>query len=431
MNVYDVFATLERTGEIGRRICLILSVDREQRNQMLAFGRDPVRMHAIIRGDELTELLLSPNPLSVFTRLIARQVPLTRVSPYKTGGGIDKAGGFFGRTQLLGHVLNREPANYLVVGGRQIGKTSFLKAIERGLSDRKYYECCYISIGDQPIITALGDALSLLPGSSSDVVLSRLRQTSSGRPRFILIDEADLFLAQQAQRGYDILHAFRNLTEEGRCYFIMAGFWRLFELTRLDYHSPIKNFGETLTLGALEPDAARDLVTKPMAALNVGFAEPALVERIVGETGGRANLIAITCNEILKGLGVRTRIVEAAMVEDALHAKDMEEALGGWQQLISDDRAARLDRIIVYAMAESPGFTRRELLDRLAGLGVAALPEEVQASLQRLDLAFILGREGERFAFRVPLFRAMVQEEVVYLPGEVAAFGADGRVAQA
>jgi hypothetical protein len=35
----------------------------------------------------------------------------------------------------------------------------------------------------------------------------------------------------------------------------------------LDYQSPLRNFGETLRVGALEADACRDLATRPMATM--------------------------------------------------------------------------------------------------------------------------------------------------------------------
>jgi predicted AAA+ superfamily ATPase len=34
---------------------------------------------------------------------------------------------FFGRASLIAQVMGRDPANYLIVGGRQVGKSSLLK----------------------------------------------------------------------------------------------------------------------------------------------------------------------------------------------------------------------------------------------------------------------------------------------------------------
>jgi hypothetical protein len=225
----------------------------------------------------------------------------------------------------------------------------------------------------------------------------------------LLLDEADDFVGREAASGFAKLHALRGLSEEGRCHFILAGFWRLYEAATLDYQSPIKNFGETLTIGALEPDACRDLITEPMAALNINYASRDLVDRIVHETGGRANLIAITCNEMLRRLDPNSRILGEADVERGLASRDHVSALAGWENLGGTPRESRLDRIIVYATVERDGFTLGELMRLLDGWDCNFSNEEVKRSLMRLDLAFILGEDAKdgRYRYRVPLFQRM------------------------
>ena len=143
------------------------------------------------------------------------------------------------------------------------------------------------------------------------VDLSRHRSRQLSRE---LIDEADLFVAAEAGRGFPLLSAFRTLSAEGRVHFILAGFWELYRTVGFDYQSPLRNFGDELRLGPLERDAALKLATEPMAALNLHYADPALPERIYERTGGRANLIAIVCDRLLAGLDGRTRVIDAAAV---------------------------------------------------------------------------------------------------------------------
>ena len=64
-------------------------------------------------------------------------------------------------------------------------------------------------------------------------------------------------------------------------------------------------------------------------------------------------------------------------------------------------------------------FDRAVLMARLEGLGVVPRPEELEATLRRLELAFVLGRDGSAFRFRVPLFQQIFREEAVYLEREV------------
>lgn len=53
----------------------------------------------------------------------------------------------------------------------------------------------------------------------------------------------------------------------------------------------------------------------------------------------RTNLIAITCNAILKNIDPTSRVINAGDVAHALNDHNIRDALGGWQKL-SDDKAA-------------------------------------------------------------------------------------------
>jgi hypothetical protein len=130
---------------------------------------------------------------------------------------------------------------------------------------------------------------------------------------------------------------------------------------------------------------------------------------IVHETGGRANLIAITCNEMLRRLDPNSRILGEADVERGLASRDHVSALAGWENLGGTPRESRLDRIIVYATVERDGFTLGELMRLLDGWDCNFSNEEVKRSLMRLDLAFILGEDAKdgRYRYRVPLFQRM------------------------
>ncbi|EDN69379.1 hypothetical protein BGP_3449 [Beggiatoa sp. PS] len=83
------------------------------------------------------------------------------------------------------------------------------------------------------------------------------------------------------ENDYSTLNHFRSLSEEGRCFFIFAGFWNLYDAALLDYHSPIKNFGESVMIGALELEACQQLATEPMTILGISYQSEELVAQIV------------------------------------------------------------------------------------------------------------------------------------------------------
>lgn len=198
----------------------------------------------------------------------------------------------------------------------------------------------------------------------------------------------------------------RRLSAGGRCHFIIAGFWQLYEVVHLTYHAPLRNFGETLTLGGLEPEAAHALLREPMALLGVAWRDEADIGRIAQETGRRPNLLQIAGNELLKTLGPR-RIIESEDVDLVLRARPIADSLAGWRTLTDDPRGRCLDQIVVWAMLDREAFTLPELTRHLTSLvGRSAVPvDALQSSLQRLDLAFIIGEDAGVYHWRVPLFR--------------------------
>jgi hypothetical protein len=417
MEETDILSHIKKIKDSGSQVCLVILPYEGLQTGLYLTAKKFDNWLVVPELPILTELLLSPTPLDVFARLVSSQIKVTRISPYQTGGGVNKEAVFFGREQLLAHIMQREPANYLLVGSRQLGKSSLLKAIERRYKNVPTMECHYLTLSKEEIASHLAGALQL----PADTPLARvLEAMSRGPKRLFLIDEADKFIAAEAQTGYTTLQHFRGLSEENKCFFIFAGFWDLFHTVTFDYRSPLKNFGETLFIEALEAEACRELATKPMALLNIHYQSPHLVETLVHETGRRANLVAVACSAMLEKLDMTDRLIRRQHL-DAAFDHVLYSALGGWEELTPDRESNRLDRIIVYSTIANETFTLPGLIKILETLGCTYEPELVKQSLARLELAFILKREKKNYTYRVPLFKKMVldQDPAVLLPGEL------------
>lgn len=407
----EILAALYQDAD-GRGIpALVISLDDGQRQALRDPAIDPDTMVAVPTGAELTSLLLGPQPLDVFARSVASQVSVTRISLYQRGGGVHDSAGFFGRDRELSHILNRDLANYFLIGSRQIGKSSLMKEIQRRGERRPDIDCRYLTLTGPDPRGPLARALGMDPAAPLDSVLDAL-PADGDRRRLILIDEADQFVAADAGHGYPVLSAFRRLSEEGRAFFILAGFWELHRVIAYDYQSPLRNFGEPLLLGGLDRQACLDLATRPMASLALSYASPDLPALIAERTGGRANLIAIVCAEILAELPPGERIITEQPVIDALNGGAVRDVLGGWGQLSGNDaeRDNRLDRLIVYSTVAEESFTLSALQHRLHALGVSQGAEAIRQALNRLELAYIIvqGADG-LYRYRVPVFTAMLR----------------------
>ncbi|RKZ91068.1 MAG: hypothetical protein DRR19_08215 [Candidatus Parabeggiatoa sp. nov. 1] len=395
---------------------LIVSVDNTQVAALRSNGENTLWI--VPDSRELSELLLSPKPTSVLVRLLVNQLKVTQISPYQTGGGVNKDTIFFGRTQMLAQIMNNEPANYFLLGGQQLGKSSILKRLNRYYRDSSTVICHYIALSNDNLHDRLAAELGLACDSDWTTLLTHLVKLSQRQWRLVLIDDADSFIRAQTASGYPVLHQLRSLSEEEMCHFIFAGFWELSAAMALDYHSLLKNFGESLTVGALEEDACRQLATEPMALMNIRYASPELVEKLLKATGQRANLIAIVCHEMLRNLKPTQRVLAANDLEKALYSDAVRDALVGWGNLSDNDPQAtqekNLDRLIVYATVKAGKFGLKEVRAVLNAHSVSYTTEQLKQSLERLVLGFVIQRHGKsRYVYHIPLLREMILEDDV------------------
>ncbi|MDM8560210.1 hypothetical protein [Candidatus Parabeggiatoa sp. HSG14] len=407
----DVIAHLQNNDEMAFEIIIVISLDLTQQKALYPYRKYTTTLWVIPTLSELTTLLLSSNSIPTFVELLTTQLKITQISPYQTAGAVQKDTIFFGRTQILAHILNRAPTNYLIIGGRQLGKSSLLKYIERRYQNNPKVECHYLVLFDHLLQPSLTKALKLPKDTDLTTLLDNLANVSEGQRRLFLIDESDLFIRDEMTKGYPILSQFRSLSEEGRCHFIFAGFWYLYEATVLDYHSPIKNFGEAVFVGELEEEACRELATKPMEMLGINYAFEELVEHILEQTGQQANLIAIVCHTLLKKLEKEEFTLEQENVTNALHSRAVEETLGAWARLTGDEQASLLDRLIVYITVEKGIFTLNEIMDQLDEYLYDYTGDQLKQSLNRLRLAFIIRQEEKFYRYCVPLFRQMLMKQ--------------------
>ena len=105
---------------------------------------------------------------------------------------------FFGRAEQLKHILNRDPANYLIVGARQLGKSSLLLAIKRRVEQRGDMICDYTSVGLNSFEAAIAPRLGLATDASLADIVKVTCAASPRRPRWFLLDESDAFIERDS-----------------------------------------------------------------------------------------------------------------------------------------------------------------------------------------------------------------------------------------
>jgi len=419
----EVKSLLEQ--KMGSEVTVVISLEASQQAILRPMGENLANLSVVPNQRELTTLLLSPKPIEAFVRLLASQLKMTQISLYQTQRGVTKDSGFFGRENILAQILYSEPKNYVIVGGRKTGKTSMLKKIERHYQNDPRVDCLYVCLACdnlQPLYGQLG-----LPTETDLLTLGdKLADVPTGQRRLVLLDEADLLIRKEIANDYTALKHFRALSENGQCYFIMAGFWYLYEAAVSRYYSPLNNFGESIRIGALEYDACQDLATQPMTLLGIRYAYPDLVKKIITATGQRANLVAITCHELVTQLSSHQRALNQEDIQQAFDNENMREALAGWVQLSDDEQIDRLARIIVYSTIEAGEFGLTEVMEVLnAHDSFKYTTVELNNALTCLELAYIIqykerdragNNDKHRYCYCVPLFREwLLRQEVAAL----------------
>ena len=417
-SISDMMSEIKQIPQYSKNPLFILASNSEQQAKLGEERKKGFEQFVVVEPKVITQMLLVADGSKVLADAFAQQLALTTISPYNLGGGERNSSMFFGRREIISHIVSRENNNYIVVGSRQIGKSSLLKALEREYknSEELVY---YIQVGQSSIVRAIGRAFGLKTKSLEELVeyLSGQKQKA-----VILLDEVDPFIKEEKKENYKILDAMRKLSEEGHCKFILAGYWELYRYSMLDNQSPLKNFGEIIELGALEYEACKEMIHRPMSQLGIGFKEEKSVNEIIEKTGQRPNLIAIICNTLIKNLGKTKRVIAHVEVEAVFKDKKLYELFESWKELDEDIRAGSIDRIIVYAMVEQEKFTLKELVERLKELGVSIGINEIEKSLSRLKISYIIERDDEGlYGFMLPLFREYVLKDdyEVKLVGEV------------
>jgi hypothetical protein len=359
----------------------------------------------------LKMFLLQNNHSLILSKILSSKLDRKIISPYKTKNGVQNESYFFGREKILQQITEREPSNYLIVGARQIGKTSILFALERIFRAKNELEVIHMTLSGGSAIRKIALKLNMDRDSTLEDIEEYILR--SDKRYLFLIDEVDGFIKKEEQEGYKTLDTFRSLTQEGKAYFIMAGFWELYYQATHDYQSPIANFGERITVDKLEDEACLNLLIEPMSALNLKFNNQVeSLAFIINSLGKRANLIATVANEIVENLDTFRFEIDSADIQKALNSRKVLENFNSWQKLTDSEFKSYIDRLIVYYTIDLDSFTIRKIINLFKKIGVEKVTiDEIKESLDRLELSYILAREGKSYVYTIPLFQEHLKRE--------------------
>jgi sugar phosphate permease len=394
-------------GGAGPRQAIALDLTETQ--QARARLRESLSVKFVVfTADRLRDLLLADQPAEILEATLVDQIEVADLSPYQTAGGVNKEALFFGRERELRTIADRTLRNFLLVGPRQMGKSTLLKALERRVQQRPDVEAHNVTLDDGNLTAHLARHLhaGATSGESSIEAFRALAAGTRDKPRLWLIDEADLFVKEDARRDYAITRAMRALSQDGLAYFVLTGYWHLYAATVLDRDHPLLNFAEVMRLEPLDERAARALATEPVEALGLRWDQTSTVEHLVQGMGRRANLIVIACQAMIGSLGAEDRVLTREGLDRKRRSGDLAEAL------LPLRAHEPLDRILVAQSFLLGTPAPEEVRAAIRQRGVDAAGAEIDRAFDRLMLGYVLLRDdGGRLECPVPFVREAIEQE--------------------
>ena len=408
---------LKPTTHIALLILFCDHEDLDQARRLLAQKMRQVYAFDIIPlgREDVRRITLARDPRRILRRLVLSQVDLVTVSPFViTGPASDTM--FFGRETELREIREQiATANYAVIGGRRIGKTSILKRLERVCLPAAgfhalYHDCSFTpSQAELVQATAADRAWFPEPPASTPASFAGIIQAlHDDKPLVILLDEADKLIVPDQAVGYPFFNTLRAMANAGRCRFVLSGEQVLrAELTNPD--SPLYNFANEMLVGRLDFRAIGELVTRPMKQLEIELADEAeMVQRIWDFTSGHPNVVQRLCQHFIVRLNQRgdRRLtlddVEAVVADPSFLRKDFLNVY--WE------RATALERLCSLVMAaDDNARTLTAVHDALSIRGLKLTLNQVDDALERLvDLRNVLQRTAEGYAFAVTAFPEVI-----------------------
>jgi hypothetical protein len=281
------------------------------------------RRRTVVVLDEILLLFLCGHRGSRLPIFFKCALPFAHLEPYITTASLVPPEMFYGRERERDSIVDPNGPIFLY-GGRQLGKTALLRHVERSYhalqqgSIVRWLDLRAEGIGYHAAIDEVWRVIARelrdcgvigkLPSQGqADRVSELLRGWLNADPTrriLLLLDEADRFLAQDANDDFPVTIKLKSLMDEtGRRFkIVFAGLHNVLRTTHQSNH-PLGHFGDPIAIGPLlnaaEVRSAWGLIENPLTALGFRFSSPDLVLRILAHTNYYPSLIQLFCHHLL------------------------------------------------------------------------------------------------------------------------------------
>ena len=322
------------TGDTSAHIIVtfrLLSI--KERYELAEEARKPDRAFKGVVIDRALYAFACAQPTARFSTLLRCALPFSGVDPYSIAAGEVPPEMFFGRGRELESLADPRGSCF-VYGGRQLGKTALLRALERRFHNPKQGRAAiFVDLKRElfsrgrgidalwsVLVTRLQDAgvlseVKIGASAGQEALFRHVKEWLDGSPDrrlLLLLDEADTFLEEDGRETehyepFPRCQRLKGLMEDTARRFkvVFAGLHNVQRTTRCANH-PLAHFGEAICIGPMleesESREARALVEQPLAAVGYLFESPEVVSRILALANYYPSLIQIFCHHLLADL---------------------------------------------------------------------------------------------------------------------------------
>lgn len=391
----------------------------------------------IIDDPTLLQIVLAEkferNPVGKLRPLMLNALEADNVDVFKINQLVDSYSSIFvGRDREVERFASRE-GNYAIYGGRRIGKSSVLKAVEKLLLYRGVSVVYYSFEGegncsDDQSAVMLSQLLHLempVQGCSDlKLALQTYMDVDSNRNFVILLDEIDRYIAVN-QKRHVLIETLRSLSERygSRFRTVISGFEGLYRcLNGRGPYSPASDpwrrmLNDIGPLENLRPSKAEEIVKEGfLDILGWKFESRAIPQRIVEMTGGHPAFVQDFCLKLQQRVGIRgDRFVKFDDLHAVFSDKDPELSFISYVRKTLEMNLDPVGHYLILLLSleslEKKGFTFDEIR-AYASTDKAIIPDELlEESLERLKVTSVIKEVASRvYEFSVPDYPSILIE---------------------
>lgn len=379
----------------------------------------PVTVVLVSTDDLLNMSKMSVDPPRYFQDLVLAQADLEKVSPFVFRGATPE-NMFYGRESEEAGLMSILPTNSAaVLGGRRIGKTSFLRHVERQLGTAGFaaYFCDCQAVGNW---AAFGEQVSRLwnielpsefrPHHLIDMV-GNLDKGENGRI-VLLLDEVDQLLKwDQENKTNEAREAFfrecRSLSQQGNVQFVFSG-ERTISKKLWDPHSPHWNFCKPIYLTQLDKKSTAQLLCEPLESVGLNISEKEdFEEHVWTKTSGHPVLVQYIGDELIRTVNQGARSSPTLSRDEVELITESYEYVEQYLETYWGQSTAT-ERLVSIIVDRAKTIDFAGLNYELDGSGVTVEQRDLQFCLRMIELYGIIEREGDEIRSKLDWFSGAV-----------------------